>query len=250
MGKFGFVIQARIGSSRLPSKILLPFFEGKSIFDLLIEKLQSNFSLPIILATSQNKENDILEQIASKKGILIYRGSENNVLGRFIFAANEFNIKKIIRICSDNPFLDVAELKTLIHFSENSDFDYVSFIVDKIPSIKTHFGFWTEFVTFQALEKVDSFTSLPLYHEHVTNFIYENPNLFNVHFLEPNKKIFGRKDIRMTLDTEQDFNLLSEIYYKLSNENCDFGIDEILDFLDNNSDYKKQMINQINNNVK
>jgi len=250
MKSLGFIIQARIGSSRLPSKILLPFFEKKSIFDLLIEKLQSNFSLPVILATSQNKENDILEQTALEKDILIYRGSENDVLGRFICAANEFNINKIIRICSDNPFLNIDELKKLIHFSENNNFDYVSFNVDKIPSIKTHFGFWAEFVTLQTLEKVNSFTVFPLYHEHVTNFIYENPDIFNIHFLEPNKKVLGRKDIRMTLDTEQDFKLLSEIYNKISKKKHDFGIDEILDFLDNNPDYKKQMINQINNNIK
>jgi spore coat polysaccharide biosynthesis protein SpsF len=250
MNDTGFIIQARIGSTRLPSKIILPFFEEKSIFDLLIEKLQINFSIPIVLATSENSENDVLEDVALKKGILVYRGSENDVLLRFINAANKFNFNRIIRICSDNPFLDTDELHRLVNFIINNDYDYVSFDIDGKPCIKTHFGFWTEYVTLEALEKANKLTSLLLYHEHVTNFVYENPDKFNIHFLQPSEKVFGRNDIRMTLDTEQDFKMLSEIYKILYYKRKKLGINEIIAFLDENPEYKNAMITQIKNNTK
>ncbi|MDR1738690.1 MAG: glycosyltransferase family protein [Candidatus Symbiothrix sp.] len=246
-----FIIQARMGSTRLPSKILLPFYQDKSIFDLLLEKLQSHFqNIPIILATSENKENDFLEEKAKQKGISVFRGNETDVLSRFIAAAKSFNCQKIIRICSDNPFLDVSELQKLVDFSENNDYDYVSFLVDGKPSIKTHFGFWAEYVTLEALEQVNTLTKMPLYHEHVTNYIYENPDIFSIHFLNPNRKVLGRDDIRMTLDTHQDFEILSEIYEILSEKNVSLGISQIIDFLDNNPDYKTRMTQQIKQNTK
>jgi len=78
MDNIGFIIQARLGSTRLPSKLTIPFWNDSSIFDLLIEKLKSNFSdIPLILATSTNQENDVLEKIALDRGLLVFRGDEN-----------------------------------------------------------------------------------------------------------------------------------------------------------------------------
>lgn len=247
----GFIIQARISSTRFSSKIILPFWNEKSILDLLIEKLKKEFQgIPIILATSLNKENDILEEIALKQDVLVYRGSETDVLSRFIEAARKFDINNIIRVCSDNPFLDVRELDRLINFVKTKDFDYVSFKIEDTPSIKTHFGFWTEFVTLQTLEKIEKITTSPIYHEHVTNFIYENPDKFSIFLLDPNEKVRGRKDIRMTLDTKQDFDLLSEIYKILVSRYRNIGIDETIDFLDKNPKYKISMMKQIKLNEK
>lgn len=246
-----FIIQARLGSTRLPNKIIIPFYNEYSIFDILIEKLTSNFkNISIILATSRNKENDILEQIAQNNKISVFRGDEEDVLKRFIDAADYYNANRIIRICADNPFLDVAELQRIISFTENNNYDYVSFNVEDTPSIKTHFGFWTEFVTLDALKKINNITTLPLYHEHVTNFIYENPEKFKIYFLEPNQDVFGREDIRMTLDTEKDFKILSEIYKVLNKKHNKVGISEIIQFLDKNPNYKNLMTEQIKMNIK
>jgi spore coat polysaccharide biosynthesis protein SpsF len=94
----GFIIQARTESTRYPNKIVLPFFEEESIITLLIEKLKTNFNLPIILATSTKPSNDVLENIALKNNIKCFRGSEDNVLQRFIDAAELNNITHIIRL--------------------------------------------------------------------------------------------------------------------------------------------------------
>ena len=252
MQNIAIIIQARLGSTRLSNKMILPFWNGKSIFELLLSKLNENFeNIPIILATSTNSENDILESIAKKNGLLVFRGDENDVLQRFISACDFFKIKHCIRVCADNPFLDVKELKNILDFAENNtSFDYINFNVNNIPSIKTHFGFWTEYVTLAALKKVNTLTKEKLYHEHVTNYIYENPEKFQIYFLSPNMNVIGRTDIRMTLDTIVDFQVLSELYGILSEKYVDFGIDEIISFLDNNSQYSTIMNVQMKNNVK
>jgi len=253
MRKLAFIIQARMGSSRLPNKIVLPFFEEKNIFDLLIEKLQLNFStINIILATSSKKENDILEKIALEKKISVYRGDENDVLNRFIQAAKQYDVDGIIRICSDNPFLSVNEIKRLIQYVlENPDLDYVSFSVNGKPSITTHYGFWTEYVSLRVLEKVKSVADDVKYREHVTNFIYENPSLFNIDLLKISPALEQNTGIRMTLDTKEDFLLLSEVYSKLPKENNgDIPIDAILQYLDEHPKYRNKMLEQIQRNKK
>lgn len=98
-----FIIQARLGSTRLPGKILLPFYEGKSILELMIDKL-SVVSKNIVLATSTNELDNGLELFAKKHCIVCFRGDENDVLSRFIDAASENDVRHLIRVCSDNPF--------------------------------------------------------------------------------------------------------------------------------------------------
>lgn len=255
MLKSTFVIQARLGSSRLPNKIILPFYKDKCLLEILLEKLKRSFPYnPIVLATSINPVDDRLISIPEKLNIPVYRGSESNVLSRFIGVGKEYGAEKMIRICSDNPFLDMRELRRLLLFLEtNDEYDYVSFDVNNTPSILTHFGFWTEFVSLKALEKVNELTHEKIYQEHVTNFIYTHPSTFKVKFLDVTSKLKDRLDIRMTLDTEDDFSILSKIYKKMNEKmGCDnFGIEELLLFLDSDtSNYKNIMIQQIEKNSK
>ena len=111
--KFAFMIQARLGSTRLPGKILLPFYKNRSILDLLIEKLQQVSGAKVILATSISPLNDELEAFARTKNCEVYRGDETDVLKRFIDAAEKYGVEHIIRVCSDNPFLELASNTTI-----------------------------------------------------------------------------------------------------------------------------------------
>ena len=251
--KISFVLQARMGSTRLPKKMVMPFFENKSIFELILSKLNKYFpDIPKYLATSTNTDNDILEDIAIKNNCKVFRGSEDDVLGRFTNLSKENGINKLIRICCDNPFLDMSEMKRLIETVDQfTEIDYLSFKINNLPSIKTHFGFWSEFVKLDALIKVESLTSDVFFHEHVTNFIYENSHLFSVKFIDVNKELHGRQDIRMTIDTKEDFELLSEIYFKIINIfGNEFTINDVLDFLNKNEQYKSKMKKQIELNSK
>ena len=111
--KTAFLVQARMGSTRLPHKILRPFYNNNCILDLLINKLNLIIDAKIIIATSVSSENDVIEKFCKEHGIVCFRGEENDVLKRFIDAAETNGVDKIIRICSDNPFLELNSIKRL-----------------------------------------------------------------------------------------------------------------------------------------
>lgn len=255
MKEYCFVIQARMGSTRMPEKIILPFYKGKGILELLIEKLQQSFpDGNIVLATPEGKENDILENLGNKYNCDVYRGNENNVLQRMIDAADKFSYNRIFRICSDNPFLDMLELKKLVKVSnDNEEFDYIGFSVGQTPAIKTHYGLWAEYVNVEALKKIQRLTQQKVYMEHVTNYLYENPNIFKVKFVEGDQKVVGVKDIRLTLDTKDDFNVLKELYKILEErgsreEGTDLNL--LFEIVTERQDIYHKMVEQINQNTK
>lgn len=249
--EYTFIIQARLGSTRLPGKILLPFYEDKSILDLLIAKLKQVKNARIILATSVNSVNDPLTAIAKNNGIECFRGSENDVLQRFIDAAEAFDANKIIRVCSDNPFLELNSINRLIDFAEHHyQYDYISFNVNGIPSIKTHYGFWTEYVKLDALKKVTSLTDDSLYHEHVTNFIYTHPESFDYHLLDTPQSLLSHGKIRLTIDTETDFKNAQKVYGELIRITPYPTIEQIVHFLDNHPSFYQTMEQEISKNSK
>lgn len=246
----GIIIQARTGSTRLPQKMTIPFFESMGILEILLKRLTNNIDCKIIVATTNNEQDNIIEEITINNGCSCYRGSEDDVLSRFIDTAEKYNIKKIIRVCADNPFLDMESLKTLIKFSEKKDKDYISFCTSNgTPTIKTHYGFWAEFVTLDALKKVNSLTDEKLYHEHVTNFIYTNNNLFSIDFIQIPKWIED-KPIRLTLDTQEDFEMQQSIFKCVVNNNLNFNNENVINFIDKNIEYYAKMEAIISQNTK
>ena len=250
MPQLGIILQARTGSTRMPEKVIRPFYQEQSILDLLLEKVKK-LVVPAVLATTVNPSDDRICTLAAKHGVPVFRGSENDVLDRFVQTARQFGFSKIIRVCADNPFLDLAGMQTLIAEFEKSDADYLSFqLAGNKPSILTHFGFWTEAVRLDALEKASSLTTEKLYHEHVTNFIYGNPELFNVQFIPADSLVFLRSDIRMTLDTPEDFEIQQKIFDTISKENPNFGIPEIVGWLDQHPEILELMKREILKNQK
>jgi len=250
MSQLGIILQARTGSTRMPEKVILPFYQEESILDLLLEKVKK-LSFPVVLATTVNPSDDQICALAEKHEVAVFRGSENDVLDRFIQAARQFGFSKIIRVCADNPFLDLAGIQTLIAEFSKSDAEYLGFqLAGNKPSILTHFGFWTEAVRLEALEKAQQLTGEKLYHEHVTNYIYGNPALFNVQFIEADPLVFSRTDIRMTLDTPEDFGIQQKIFATISKENPNFGIPEIVSWLDQHPEILELMKKEILKNQK
>ncbi len=217
MRNTGIIIQARQGSTRFPGKVLKDFYNDQSILEVLINKFKkSHKNLPLILVTTQNKEDDAIEQLGKKHNVPVYRGSTENVLSRFIEAAEKHNIDNIIRVCADNPFLDTRHLDYLIRELEKGNYDYVSYQTpDGTPSIQSHLGLFTEAVRLEALKKVAEKTKNPLYLEHVTNYIYQYPEEFKVNLLELPSYFRDTENIRLTIDTPEDFELSKEIYKEL-----------------------------------
>lgn len=210
---FGIILQVRLGSTRLPNKMLLPFYNEKSLLQIIVENLISIFPKEnLIIATTNNPIDDKLVESLGDYELNIFRGDENNVLKRFIDAAAHYQLKSLMRICGDNPFLLNKYLLKLLDVGLNSNADYLAyFYQDGLPSIKSHNGFFAEWVKVEALKKVVKLTEDKLYLEHVTNYIYAHPETFKVDKINIPKEDFCRK-IRLTIDTKTDLETSIFVY--------------------------------------
>lgn len=250
---FGIIIQARMGSSRLPEKILMPLgVQDESVIQIVVSKLKSLFpEVPITIATSSSRENDVLETWCKDNQVSCLRGSEDDVLSRFISVAEKNSHQTILRICSDNPFLYNDSLKLLCDKWKDG-YSYLSFRTNKgIPAMKTHFGFFAEIVSTEALRKVVKYTDDIFYREHVTNFVYENDKLFDVQWLAMPDKVRDRNDVRLTMDTKADYLIARDLFRELniSGPFYNFNLNNLLKTLGRNSLIKKMKL-EIENNIK
>jgi spore coat polysaccharide biosynthesis protein SpsF len=245
----GIILQARLGSTRLPGKMLMPFNNETSLLEIILERLKKNIkNIKIVVATSTNQKDDELEVLCGRLKIDCFRGSENDVIDRFIGAAKQFNIQNIVRVCADNPFL-LSDYITKLVDNFKPGLDYLSYSFDDgTPVIKSHIGLFAEMTTLKTLLKVSKLTNESIYLEHVTNYIYSNPNLFNVKFLPVDKILKTRQDIRLTVDTIEDFKLTQNLYQALKNDAL--TLENIIKEIDSNPTYKTIMLSEIKNNSK
>lgn len=247
----GIIVQARMGSTRLPGKILKQFYGDKTLLETLLENLHKVQGSKVIVATSVNENNDQLERFLTEKGELVFRGSENDVLDRFIKAAEANNVDGIVRICSDNPFMDWHGIAQLVEKAKASDADYIGFRINDKPSILTHFGFWGEFVRLSALKRVAKTTEegTPA-HEHVTYHIYNHPDEYKCEWIICPDFLQGRNDIRLTIDTPEDLVNALKVYSDLKAQDENFSLQDVVDYLDSHEDIKQSMISNIFQNKK
>lgn len=249
--KDGIIIQARTGSTRLHNKILLPFYGKQRIIDILIANIkQACPDKCIILATTNRPQDDVLAEVAHQAGILSFRGDEDNVLDRFIRAAEVFGVDRFIRVCSDNPFLRPETFNTF--FAEHAFFpaDYIAYgFADGRPTIKSHLGLYSELTTINALRRAAVSTQEKLYIEHVTIYLYTHPEKFKVRLLPLPAELEGRFDLRFTLDTMEDFTLLQELYATFY-EKTDRSVHALLRLVASHPEYRAKMLENIAQNEK
>lgn len=243
--KTGIIVQARVGSSRLPFKVILPFANTKAIIEVILDELKKDGKgFPILLATTVSADDELLCRVAGNMGISCFQGPETDVLGRFILAAEEHGFDRIVRICADNPFLDVPGTMELL--TEDDSYGYVSYrLRGGLPSIKSHLGLWGEVVTLDALKKIKEETSSRKYYEHVTNYIYSHPDKFSIKWVDAPAFLFNRDDIRLTIDDEVDFNLGREIMNDMRKEGQSLSAEGLVSFLDKHTDFLRTMDTQI-----
>lgn len=250
--KTGIIIQARMGSTRLPGKMAKKFYDGNTLLDVLIERLLPfSKQLPIVVATTEKDIDDFIEETALKKDIPVFRGSENDVLSRFIGAAEQYNIDMIIRICSDNPFIQPRFIQELINVNRELTADYVGFRLNGArPAIKTHLGFFPEMVSLKALESINVSDLNPMYREHVTNYFYMVKNDFFVKYLDLRYPEEVIQSVRLTIDVEEDFEIANQIYRHFNKHGLEDTDEEIIAFVKNNPFLIKKMKENIERNEK
>lgn len=235
-----------MGSNRLPGKVLMPFDGDKSILEIITSKIKANFKeIPLVICTSEAQIDDKIISFCNENNIDYYRGSEQNVLQRFLDAASFYDVDIIIRVCADNPFLSIDFLNELLtYYHKNQNVDYWSFKNSKeIPVIKTHFGFFAEIVTKHALQKVIQNTNDNLYFEHVTNYIYSHPN-FKCELKNLPNYLYEREDLRFTIDDEDDFSVLQLLYQE--HKKNKHNLKKTILYIDKNKVFLDKMVNNIN----
>lgn len=194
----GIILQARMGSTRLPGKVLKGLC-GSTLLERIFERLGSlRHRATLVVATTLNERDDVIERLCSSKKIDCFRGSEEDVLERYYLCAKKYGFTDIVRLTADNPFVDVEELDNLIDLHERTRADYThSFGVLPV-------GAGAEAFTFAALERSFREGKKPNHREHVNEYIQENPGLFSIEVLSvPEAK--NRPDVRLTVDTPEDF---------------------------------------------
>ena len=228
------IIQARMGSTRLPGKVMMKV-SGSTVLEHVITRVAQSKSIDeIIIATTTKLDDDIIVEESKRLGIKYYRGSEEDVLSRYYYAAKENNADVVIRITSDCPLIDSEIIDRMMYkFKELYDDDKVDYLSNTIERTFPR-GLDVEIFLFEILEQTFYNAEKAYEREHVTPYIYESSDKF---------KVIGYKsDInyshhRWTLDTPEDFELINKIYVKLYNENKLIAFDDIINYFKLHPEY-------------
>jgi len=194
----GIIIQARMGSSRLPGKVLRPI-NGTPLLGRILDRLgHLRHRATVVVATTGEARDDTIVSYCGQREVKIFRGSENNVLDRYYQCAMTYGLEQVIRLTADNPFVDVEELDRLIdlHLSTQADFSH-SF--SQLPV-----GVGAEIFRFSALALCAEASHAPHHFEHVDEFMLEHPERFKTVELEVAAEK-NHPQVRLTVDDETDF---------------------------------------------
>lgn len=200
----GVVIQARMGSTRLPGKVLRPI-AGRPLLAHVLGRLQNlQHTAIVVVATSALPQDEPIVAWCSEHGVECFRGDELDVLNRYLRCAEAYGFDQIVRLTADNPFTDIEELDRLIHLHLEQGFDYTHSF-GRMP-----LGVGAEIFTFQALQRSHIEGLEPHHREHVNEYMQEHPELFaSGHLRVPSAKM--NPELRLTVDTEEDWKKACEL---------------------------------------
>ena len=203
------VVSARMASSRAPGKALAPL-AGRPLLEVLLARMAAARGTDgVVLATSTHPENDALVAVADRLGVPVFRGDEEDVLGRHLECARRFRAEHVVRVTGDNPLTDLETLERLVarHREQQADYTYV-------PGDALLMGILSEVITTRALEW--SWTRGEPRHrsELVTLYIKENPTVFRIATAELPEGLY-RPEYRLTVDEPEDVRLMQEIFARL-----------------------------------
>ena len=230
-------IEARMTSSRLPGKVLLTVL-GKPMLHYLVSRLKTVQSIDeIIIATTTNTSDDVIVEFAKSEGVLYFRGSEEDVMARVIGAGEKANADVLVEITGDCPIIDPDIIEQTIQMFLHHEASYVSNVhVRSYPD-----GMDTQVFKLATLKKSAEMTGDTLDHEHVTLHMRNNPEIFSkVHLIAPPSQSWP--DLGLTLDEQQDFELLKSIIEYFHNKNPLFSCLDVIQLLRSNPEWVK--INQ------
>jgi spore coat polysaccharide biosynthesis protein SpsF (cytidylyltransferase family) len=213
-----------MGSERLPGKILLDI-EGQSMLERVVRRVQKSTSIDkVVVATTTETSDDEAARIAASLGVIVSRGSEDDVLDRYRQAAEETGARTIVRVSADSPFVDPEITNMVVDAFLSSDADYASNKLD--PSFPL--GLDVEAFSREALERAWKEAKELYERAHVTLRIYSEPSEFK---LLPVTTTPNRHHMRWTVDTEEDLRFAREVFSRLGGSN-DFSWREVVELIE------------------
>jgi spore coat polysaccharide biosynthesis protein SpsF len=201
----GCIIQARMGSTRLPGKVIQKIDGGKTVLDYVTNQLKASKKIDvIIIATTNLQEDDIIFNHSKSKQVKYYRGSSEDVLDRYYQCAKKFGIDDIIRITADNPLIDPNIIDIIIEKYKKEKYDFMTNALNRTFP----YGTEVEIFSFETLEKTWKMAEKPSEREHVTPFMCEPKNNFRIINVKL-KENFSY--LRYTVDRIEDLELVKKI---------------------------------------
>lgn len=200
------IIQARMGSSRLPDKVLMPVL-GKPLLAWMLRRVSACPEVnEIVVATTTQHRDDVIAEFAKAAGCKVYRGSENDVLDRYYQAASTLTPDAVVRLTADCPLLDPTVLGTLIREFQACKLDFIS-NSEPLPSSWPD-GMDISIMSFKALQKAWQESKKPSEREHVTFYFWNNPDMFKCLRID---HVPDWSKYRLTIDYPEDFLLLKDV---------------------------------------
>lgn len=203
------ILQTRMGSTRLPGKVLMKINENDLILDFVIRQLKFSELLDgIVIATTNLEQDDVIEKYAIDNGIKCFRGSSLDVLDRYYQCAKELKLSTILRVTSDCPLIDPKIIDKIIEKFKEGKYDYVSnFLSHSFPN-----GTEAEIFSFSVLENTWHNGKKSNEREHVTPYIYDNQEKFCLGQIK-NEKDYS--NFRWSVDRKDDLELVKAITSKI-----------------------------------
>lgn len=228
------IVQARLGSSRLPGKVLKTI-DGRPMLSYQLERLRrvARAQSIVIATTDKVPDNDIV-RFSDHEGVHAFRGPENDVLARFCGAAIESEARCVVRVTADCPLIDPSLIDWAIaEFVDSGDrYDYISNMI--APSWP--YGMAVEVVSAAALADANRESTDAVEREHVTPFIYWRPQRYRIRSLTMTPNLSHH---RWTVDTQEDFELISLIFHSLYPRNPKFTMTDVLALLEVNPSWSQ-----------
>lgn len=197
------VLQARVSSTRLPAKALATI-AGTTLLERSLRRLMRSGVGAVLLATTERPEDDALVQIAAGTQVPVFRGSTDDVLGRYLAAAESAAADVVIRATGDNPAVDVDAPSRVLRAIERSSADYAC--EDGLP-----IGAGVEAITYEALCRAAAAASTSEDREHVTLYVKRRPGAFRI-ARQPAPAALRRPDLRFTVDTRDDLEYMRRVF--------------------------------------
>lgn len=228
--KIVIIVQARMSSSRLPGKVLLPV-SGKTLLARMLERIaRTKYPVTIVVATSEEKADDAVAAEAARNAVACFRGSLSNLLDRHYEAARQFGADVVLKIPSDCPLIDPAIIDEALDqfYAVPGRYDYVS----NLHPASYPDGNDVEIMTMDCLERTWKMATEAWELEHTTPYIWEHPGLFRIGNLEWKTGLDLSMSHRFTIDYPEDYDFIVQVFKKLYPVKPAFSCNDILQLLE------------------